>query len=408
MNKGLRKLFHLDKVSPYEVGGVLLHFFSSSSGTKDGHIYQKKGEPGSIELKFNKKGDKISDIVVSDDLPKASLKIISQQIENQLLKNQETKFGQSICFLTAPVEGTFRYKDLFQISPVPGDAPKPPDRVSPNPFLLQYSFTSSPDVMVSASRREEKTTVWVRLLNVFLNKSISVRQSHAIRTWVMVPTNKHISECLQNGYNYDGFNGLIPSFSDISNEMGRMSPNEYYSERNRGIDGNSLHLPENLESLLVKAISLPPKRWDKFYRACSWYFQAESIWGGSKSASFIALVSALESLEEGPKICDGDPPHPMSTGDKCATCGEPRFDITVHFKEFMEKFIPELNEFPEERDIIYRVRSSLSHGNTLLLADGAPGGMFLMNKKAWDEDSRHRNLFLIVKTVIVRWVEAKP
>lgn len=404
----LKKLFRIDEVDHYELGRVLLAFFHSSTGTEKGYKFGERDKPEFVEFVFNKKGEKIIDILLSNSFPKEMLDEISKQIEEKLIKNQNQSVGQVICFTTAPLNGHFRYKDLFQILPVPDGAPKAPDMVSPQPFLLQYSFISSPDAMIASSRRQEEIAKWVHLLNGLLNRPISLHDdSSSHRTWVMNPDKNHISECLQNGYNYVGFNALPGAFSPIGKEIGRIPTNRYYSDRT-GIDGNTLQIPEAMEALLDKALALREKRLKKLYRACSWYGKAFATWGVSRSSSFVALVSALESLEEDPKMCHGDGhSHLMSTGAKCPVCGEPRFDITLHFKELMDKFFPELKDHLEERDIIYRIRSSLAHGAALLVADWSPGASWLMHKRGWDEDERHRFLFDIVKIVIIRWLEAE-
>jgi hypothetical protein len=401
MRTDLKKHFYLDKVSPYELGQILLNIFHRAQGTEKGYKYQDENKPEFVEFIFNKKGDKIIDILLSDKFPQDKLTEISAQIDDKLVKNQNTAIGQVVCFATAPLKGCFRYKDLFQILPVPEEAPKPTDIVTPQPFLLQAAYTSSPDGMIAASRKEEEVTKWVKLLNIFLNRNVYVLNDFH-RMWVLNPDKDHVSESLQVGYNFNGFSGITSSFSICSQAVGRIPTDKYYTER--GIDGNTLQVPQNIEAFLEKALSLDDKKWKKLYRASTWYAQAYDIWGKARSSSYVALVSALESLEDSPKMCAGDPSHPLSTGDVCKICGEPRFDITLHFKKFMEKYVPELKDLPEERDIIYRTRSSLSHGSALLSADDSPGAKWLMNKRGRNEDERHRQLFEIVRLAILRWL----
>ena len=402
MEERIKNALHLDEVNHLELAEALLFIFGGSSGTEKGYIYQK--DTNTLEVKFNEVGNLIENVILSDNFPDEKVQEIEQAVVEKLIDNQEEKYAQGICFTAGPVAGFFRYKDLFQFLPVPDSAPKPPDMTSPQPFILQYKYSSSSDGMISAFRRGKEFSKWVRLLNVFLNRPIFLQDNTStLRTWVMVPSNNHRSECLQNGYNYDGFSGLVASFSSFDTPVEAIAPEHYYDAR--GVDGSDLKVPNNLEQLFDKALSLRAKEWKKFYRASTWYAQSRDIWGNSRSSSFVALVSALESLEKEPRMCRGG--HPLSDGADCGFCGQPKLDITLHFKELLDTYFPELQQYPEERNLIYRVRSELAHGSTMLLADDSVWGGGMMNVKKWAEDSRHRNLFQITKIVILRWLESQ-
>lgn len=51
----------------------------------------------------------------------------------------ESKFIKKILFSYTPLKGWYRYREAFQIVPVPPDAPKPPKAMGHYPFILELS-----------------------------------------------------------------------------------------------------------------------------------------------------------------------------------------------------------------------------------------------------------------------------
>ncbi len=115
--------------------------------------------------------------------------------------------------------------------------------------------------------------------------------------------------------------------------------------------------------------------------ACNWYAQYRYTAKESRSSAFIALVTALECLGE-----------------------QPRYRVTVHFKEFLKKYFPAIDQFPKEKKIIYQVRSQLAHGADLLRADLEPWN-FLVDATEEDQGQLQRNLLYIARLAIYNWLQ---
>src|SRR5262245_23342539 len=49
----------------------------------------------------------------------------------------EPVIWREVLFSAAPLEGFWRYRDEWQVRPVPADAPRPPQLVAPHPFILE-------------------------------------------------------------------------------------------------------------------------------------------------------------------------------------------------------------------------------------------------------------------------------
>jgi len=98
---------------------------------------------------------------------------------------------------------------------------------------------------------------------------------------------------------------------------------------------------------------------ERLYRNCFWIQHAHRVHLYSRSAFFMALITAIEALigenETSPK--------------PCPTCKRPvGAGPTKRFVEFVEQFAPG-GEMKERRRQLYAMRSTLSHGGTLLRSD---------------------------------------
>jgi len=398
-----RKLFHLEEVRHGELRTALLHYFGKSGqiGIRR-HKFFKGGEPHFLELLFDS-NDNIADIVISSGFPEPKLQEIERRIRETLIENQKTTFGQAVCFSHVPITGYFRYRDLFQIIPVPDNAPAPNMITAGYPFLLQFAYTSSSDKMLGFMRKTEKEVLYVRLLNLLLNKRIYSNFSQASHVWVLKQTKPVPSEIAQVGYSYDGLRGVVDNYSDTSSlsSIERVEPQQYYTERSyRG--ASALKLPSNLEATLDKALSLEGKEWDKFFMSCSWYSVSDRVVEQSSSSGFVALISAIEALIEKPERCSACGQAIVERSELCSSCEQTKFGLTKKFREFLNQNVPFLDQYPEDTKQFYKMRSSLVHGFYLLKHDLDPWE-FLSDKKN-EEFERYRNLHLITGVAIYNWL----
>ncbi len=350
---------------------------------------------------------KISKISPSKEFPGEELTKLGSKIKEILVDNQSPRIGQIVAFSSEGVEGYFRYKDLFQVIPIPDTAPKPKVMVADHPFLLQFSYVSCRDMAVDNTRWFRKATVYVRLLNLLSNLPITLRSRHIRFFWTMntKDPNGWTSEWRQEGYTYKGLSGKISKYTPVAKlqPIKRIPSHKYYSEF-PAISSKPLRFPDNLGNSFDLAFGLNARDWEKFIMACSWYYQAQAIWRESNSSSFVALVSAIECLIDKPERCP-DCRQTITEGiEKCDHCGQPRYKVTKKFREFLDRYVPLLEErFPEERKLLYGVRSELSHGLNLLVRDLKPW-YFMMNARAEKQDALQRNLHFVARTAINGWL----
>ena len=165
--------------------------------------------------------------------------------------------------------------------------------------------------------------------------------------------------------------------------------------------------PDNFESLLEKAFSLPQTEFQRLFRACMWFAMAQEIWLTSASSSFVSVVSALESLVGKPEKCSECGQSVTEGMEICPRCRQQKFRVTKSFRAFLEAHVPSLSQKPEIRDSIYKVRSGLAHGSTdPLRADATPWMLFEHPERAYQE-MLQRELMDCVSEGIVNWLMSR-
>ncbi len=388
---------YLKKVNHQELLSALLSFFGHCEWIRPGEYrYRKQEVKFFLDVQLDKKG-KIAKINPSEGFPVGELNEIQSKIKDTLVDDQSLKVNEKVGFAQERAEGYFRYKDLFQIVPVPDTAPKPKVQVADHPFLLQFSYISCPDMMINFARQNEKSSIYIRLLNLFSNVPITSGSRYARFFWAICERspNNFTSEWKQEGYMYKGLPRKTEEYTPIEDfqPIIRVPYKDYYS-RHPAITSNPLEFPDNLEKSFDLAFSLNSGDWKKFFMACSWFYQANDIWRESNSSAFLEIVNAIECLID----------KPQRGIERCECCGQPKYTVTKRFKEFLKEHVPFLEKvFPEEKELFYKFRSKLSHGVDLLMRDLEPWN-FAMNARAEEQDTLQRNLSFITRIAIYNWL----
>ncbi len=393
--------FHVKQVKAQELTRVLLtHFNQAQNISPWKYRYQQKDIPHFLEITFDENGE-ITNITLSSDFPKEELEIIEKKIQETLIVNQGTKIRQIICFCNEKITGHFRYKNLFQILPMPDDAPKPEVGVADHPFILEVAYEASSDFVINHSRVKNNAVIYCRLLNLLANQFISTGSRYTQFAWVFntIDINNWYSEWKQLGYTYKGLKSDLEDFSSLESilPIERVPFKKYYDSFGRSLD--SFKLPDNIEQSLDKAYALEKKKWRMFFMACSWYAQYQYTWQESNSSAYIALVTALECLVKEKEICKCCSQPYIENVEVCDCCKQPRYRITKNFQDFLSKYFPVIDQFPKEKKTIYHFRSLLAHGSDLLQADLEPWN-FMMDAKEQEQRTLQYNLYSIVGIAI--------
>jgi hypothetical protein len=290
------------------------------------------------------------------------------------------------------VRGLYRYKDVFQILPIPQTAAGAPVIMADHPLILQFKFVSSPDAVINSKRRLKEAVTLTRILAVVCRPTILPPPRYTRFFWSTSFDSGMVARWLQEGYGYSGFTPELAEFSAASDyPQIKIYPSaEYYGGMFMTQD-YEFALPDVVDEYLDKVFALSVEGSKKFSIANTWFSQVHALWHESSSSAFVAGVSAVEALIE-------------KKSDVCGECGQPRYRVTKKFRDFLEEYVPNVRkEFPEELDLIYGVRSDLAHGGRLLLADLEYWNFF----GGWREQQEHavqRNTHEIVASALRNWI----
>ena len=386
------ELLYLERVDHSELLSILLSVFKRTSWVSQS--VQRYGESSSgshVDVLFDSEG---SIERITPTLPDHELRTLSDQIKQVLVDNQKEAVAQTFCFSrNRAVRGFYRYKDAFQILPIPAAAPHAPFVVADHPLVLQFSYIISADLGINSKRFKEKTTKLTRILSVVCRPAIFPRSRYTRFFW---NTSFDDDECtvkwLQEGYGYPGFTPAPTGFSTVSEfpQITLFPKNEYYSDAFVEPD-YELVLPDLIDEYLDKVFALRGEDAKRFAIASTWFSQVSALWMESNSSAFVAAVSAIEALID-------------KKSEPCEACGQPKFGVTKKFAGFLEEYVPNIRtRFPQELKQIYRVRSSLAHGADLLLADLESWNFLWEPKQAW-QNVVERNTHEIVACALLNWV----
>ncbi|NKE72827.1 hypothetical protein [Candidatus Manganitrophus noduliformans] len=367
---------------------------------------QPKGEEN-FALRLTIKNGHITKVIQGPALSDEDLEQIHNKIEQNLLQLTGDHFHRGVLFSSTPIQGSWRYKDKFQILPPPPESPMPgPGHdfgFARYPFVLELKYSGSANFKINMMRGTKTTEELSYLFSSLLEGSIYGLGQRPRSHWVLLPERRSFWQRLFaktrrwdvgfcNEFYTLGDMGKIHKFS--SNDHLPPLPFEeskkYYLERCDSLNSDGLKLPENFEESLDRFFSLPIEKRESYLRA-GYYFQRSSmIFDYSSSISYIALIQAVEAIM--PSI---------SSSEVCETCKSTlRKGPTSLFAEFLESLLGNSSDAHRHLKVFYSVRSALSHGGKILHLDRVGGGGVL----SMGELARFINLRRIVRLALVKWL----
>lgn len=227
--------------------------------------------------------------------------------------------------------------------------------------MIEYIYPKSPSVLIDRSRGFREASKLRLLLNALLIPSIDWISPRTVGTlgyhWTVTSAEPSKVEYLQESYHYaDTAPPDTFSVADRIPRIPEVSPEEYYRERHIPLR-EPFDLPSDLGLTLDQFFSLDDTSQTWFLRGCYWLSQATKM--QSFSLMLLTAVQAIEALIRAP-----------SGSRQCPTCGLSMGPgPTKLFNTFLELFLPESMKSKEGLQTLYRARSALTHGSSLLLAD---------------------------------------
>ena len=370
-----------------------------------------------IVITFREKENKITAIEPGEEFEVAGWEQVSKEIENSILAGP-MKVGRDISFSGFRVPGSWRGKRSgVQILPPPDDAPRAHVEMAEHPFILELPIKASEFWPVTNHRRMREHRKLTLLLNVLLTGRTSLQPRRSGHFWAIVyrDDDRQTSKWLQKvrkwcqkvrqfflwwsrgprsasradheikwaqEFYFAKFGKLV--IDDLSPPAGEqleeVDPEEYYTTV--GYDGKGLRVPADLDGSICCYMALSAEKRAKFDRAAFWIDMASQQWNTSVSASFVALVTAIESLTE--RGVQGP---------------------TRRFKEFFDTYAPGA-AMAKRRDDMYSLRSGITHGSELMQLDQDIA--FGWDPHWRDEGELQEDLWGLTRVALRNWPKEQP
>lgn len=326
-------------------------------------------------------------------LTTADLNAIQRDIKEKLIDNQGDAIGQLILLSSAQVEGRFLYKQEFQVAPAPANIPRMEHIFGEHPYLLQLRYKRCLDKLTSDLRIRKRAFEIIPILNGITRSRFFLPTKYTTFHWGRLTSDPVGADPkrFRDGYLMPQLESGTTTFCD-GPLVKQLPMVEYY--RIQTNPNYPLVFPDNLGFLLDNVFSLSPKEYQKLHRACMWFAMSRDIWLGSSSATFVSIVSALESLITSTKA------------STCKSCGQQQYQVSKLFKKFIHDYAPRSASKKSFIKQVYGVRSKLTHGAAdLMRSDVAP----------WELDTPERpyqeilqqDLFDCASEAIVNWLLSK-
>lgn len=355
LKHNLLDLFRSKGIADEELPSFLnAHFRSAGHTSRTNEVFYPKSNTPVLALVY--KRGLLQEVRSEMDLPQSALEELCEMIYRDYVGDVATGFCQEVLFCRQlPVKGAWKYRESFQILPIPFTAPRPPFSYAEHPFLIEYCFPATANGHTSGERRVRE----LRRLELLLGCLLTARlRSDNFRTdgthrWVMdFSSTNDGPRCAyqQLGYYWSGLKPHVEGFSSIDElpSIQFVAASKYY------VDflplSAELTLPDDLADSLDSFFALDADTQQRFLQACFWFNEADQ--SRSMSASFINLIQAAEMLM----------PRAKAEG-RCPVCQkELKVGPTKLFQSFMDEYAPMLAGNDELRDHLYRIRSGLAHG----------------------------------------------
>lgn len=372
---------------------VLLNHYHSSNGSAEELNFGEQNSP-SITIKWSSKGE-VKSVIAAKDLDNDDIIKLEEAFAEALMP-AETLYRRFPLFSHRPVSGAIGFEGWFQIVPAPATALQPTSGWGDYVSVLEVCVQGSSLPMLVGQRAYRQAREIELLLSATTAAGFRLPTRISESIWVLDPDDQWKPRHLQRGYSHSDVAGTVPNFSDISNleDIELVAINGYFDGRSQGSSDNAI-LPETFPILAIKFNALNKKDKDRFLRAAHWIMHIDEVWRISRSAAYIAAVSAIESLL---------PPPPIAEAP-CPSCGNKKTEgLTQRFAEFVDTMVG--GAIPRKQRLeFYQRRSRLVHGQSIARNDDLD--LTSTDPMRLREDGDQRWLTAITRIVLHNWLIGK-
>jgi hypothetical protein len=393
-NTDISSALRIGQVEEVELRWLLIDVFNAAlhDDSRAGVVFYPDRKRAGIILIYGRRD--LVQAIAGPSLTRSALEELQGRVDSEILSSVGRRITGAVFLSEKPVGGYFRLKDSFQILPPPADAPKPdlslPGLYPRHPFLVEVSFEASSNDALNGLRKYRKQYELELVLNALLDGSVSCTTTSARRhRWVLSPKEDRqrgaASVFVQDGYRCSGFPAESSQFSGAESfpKLQEVEPSTYYQLI--WAPSMPLSLPSDFSIKLDSFYALARTEREAWLRACHWLRHSSVAVWDSRSAAFLALVTAVEGL--------------MPRRDR----GKRR-----EFELFIDRFAPSRG-LQQDRSRFYEIRSKLAHGADLRYED-TDHALVSITPRISEGLREFEAMRSVAKSVIVNWLEdaARP
>lgn len=329
-------------------------------------------------------GREIATIEAGEGFDQSQWDLIVHEIETSVLTGPKV-IGCEYSFAGHRVNGSWNGPHSgVQILPPHPESPVAPIETAEHPFILEFPIQKAKFGLITNYRRIREHRDLTLLLNVLLRCRINFQPRRAPHSWGLIfrENGVHEMQWVENCYFGKLDKYVLEAHSDPAATPLEVIESEHYYAQPMGNDGNGLRVPNDLDESICRYKSLVAKRRAEFDRMAFWLDNASRQWSTSISASFAALISAVESLinQAGP-------------------------GSNKRFRAFLETYAP-APKLLDRRKQMYQLRSTILHGSELITMDQDVA--FGWDPPWWNERELHEELWMVTRTAALNWLRNPP
>jgi hypothetical protein len=385
----------LSHVNASELAHLLMEVFPNIRQEESEVFYCKDNDGWAIRLQY--KGDAVVSAEGGAQLTTEDLASLSTRVRSDLLGAGTRVVGREIIFTTLPVRGVFRVDDLFQLSPMPEQAPRSNRLLGDHPCVLEIPYVAARSAWLDSARYGQASRDLELILNVLLNGGVRRAARDRGPCWITespVDGSAPQSHIAARGYHVE-LGDIDPHAFSAGNESPPMPvvDRATYYHRLGAVPPFEQEVASDTASVARTFFELPANQRRTALRAAHWFLHAAEARVTSSSGALVALDCAIESMV---------PPAPAS--QSCDHCGKAMGpSVTQRFRDFLEEIVPSHDdEDISARKKLYSLRSKLAHGWDLMRGDLHPE--HFIHPATSEEHGQIWYAGALVRFAIINWI----
>ncbi len=292
----------------------------------------------------------------------------------------ETIHERATVYSTKPLNGVFRYGDIFQIYPSKRKTIRDGREYFPLSLELSYQHHGEHYFRYGYPYGSDQLT----------------RQIVELHHLLSVVTQYFFFGCIKS---------TRPIRRLSKRKCRPVARGQIRWYQDKALDDHNIEeivLPDYAEAIIDKYYALSDDAYRSFRRASYLFYTGIELRGSHTSLSFASVVSAIETLMS----------YNAPKSVRCESCGQPKYRLNARFREFIIAHAYRGKESASAKRFVsrlYSLRSKLLHEGGLMLAD-----LHWMDRSKtedatvkWEESFLHKDLVGVARVCLINWLASQ-